>query len=118
MIFRFTKTQDSDNHYIYDGRVHHLAPAYSNSGLSVRRRRWRLMGVFNAESTRDPTNADNQVCQLSDMTGINGELLTLQVEGGAFKAFILYLTLPFIKYPLSNTLYQIPFAVEFFFINE
>ena len=49
------------------GRLHHLTETVSNSGVTVRKRRWRLMGVLNTEATRDPQKDDNKVKNLLSM---------------------------------------------------
>ena len=75
--FKFTQSGPSDdpynqvvnsrtgvkcNNYNYQGgRLHHLTETSSSSGLTVRKRRWRLMGVLNHEATRDSIHPDNMV---------------------------------------------------------
>ena len=57
--FRFSKAwPDPAEH---DGRLLHLDEKLSNSGLSVRKRRWRIMGLLNAEATRNTASDDNKV---------------------------------------------------------
>lgn len=57
--FRFSKAWPDPEEY--DGRLLHLDQKLSNSGLSVRKRRWRIMGLLNAEATRNTASNDNKV---------------------------------------------------------
>ena len=59
--FRFTKSWPSLDGDGYDGRLHYLTETVSNTGRTVRKRRWRLLGALNAEASRDPTNEYNNV---------------------------------------------------------
>ena len=63
--FRFTKSWPSSDGDGYDGRLHHLTETVSNTGRTVRKRRWRLLGALNAEAYRDSTKDDNKVISYS-----------------------------------------------------
>ena len=60
-VYQDTKENYKSNEHDQGGRLHHLTETSSSSGLTVRKRRWRLMGVLNHEATRDPTKAENLV---------------------------------------------------------
>ena len=76
--FRFTKSWPSDSFMQEGGRLHHLDEKLTNSGLSVRKRRWRLVGVLNAEATRDPASDDNKIIVTVPIT-----LVDLKTSSGA-----------------------------------
>ena len=65
------------------GRLHHLTETVSDSGLTVRKRRWRLMGLLNTEATRDPQKDDNKVRDqqvLYSFISLNLSMLTIHFQ--------------------------------------